>query len=95
MNHIIFFLLKIRYGVVNLDTLQEAFEGSNNISLDDIYNRCLVKKDELVKVLGMPSTYQDLVMLLPYVLTLLMLIFFSKKNHAPRALGEIYDKGAR
>ena len=50
---------------------------------------------ELVKVLGMPSTYQDLVMLLPYVLTLLMLIFFSKKNHAPRALGEIYDKGAR
>ncbi len=43
----------------------------------------------------MPSTYQDLVMLLPYVLTLLMLIFFSKKNHAPRALGEIYDKGAR
>ena len=88
-------LFKIRYGVVNLDTLQEAFEGSNNISLDDIYNRCLVKKDELVKVLGMPSTYQDLVMLLPYVLTLLMLIFFSKKNHSPKALGEIYDKGAR
>ena len=45
-------LFKIRYGVVNLDTLQEAFEGSNNISLDDIYNRCLVKKDELVKVLA-------------------------------------------
>ena len=22
-------------------------------------------------------------------------IFFSKKNRAPRALGEIYDKGAR
>ncbi len=45
-------LFKIRYGVVNLDTLQEAFEGSNNISLDDIYSRCLVKKDELVKVLA-------------------------------------------
>lgn len=49
----------------------------------------------LVQVLGMPSSYQDLVMLLPYVLTLLMLIFFSKKNHSPKALGEIYDKGAR
>ena len=50
---------------------------------------------ELVKFLEMPSSYQDLVMVLPYVLTLLMLIFFSKKNHAPKALGEIYDKGAR
>jgi simple sugar transport system permease protein len=50
---------------------------------------------ELVKFLEMPSSYQDLVMVLPYVLTLLMLIFFSKKNHSPKALGEIYDKGAR
>jgi len=43
----------------------------------------------------MPSSYQDLVMILPYALTLFLLIFFSKKNRAPRALGEIYDKGAR
>ena len=49
----------------------------------------------LVKVLGMPSAYQDLVMILPYVLTLFLLIFFSKKNQSPRALGEIYDKGQR
>lgn len=49
----------------------------------------------LVQVLEMPSSYQDLVMLLPYVLTLLLLVFFSKKNRSPRALGEIYDKGAR
>ena len=45
--------------------------------------------------LQMPSSYQDLVMILPYVLTLLLLVFFSKHNGAPRALGEIYDKGAR
>ncbi|MEG1791826.1 MAG: ABC transporter permease [Clostridia bacterium] len=32
---------------------------------------------------------------LPYAITLLVLIFFSKKNRAPRALGEIYDKGKR
>lgn len=49
----------------------------------------------LVQVLGMPSAYQDLVMILPYVLTLFLLIFFSKKNQSPRALGEIYDKGQR
>ena len=49
----------------------------------------------LVQVLQMPSSYQDLVMILPYVLTLLLLVFFSKQNGAPRALGVIYDKGAR
>ena len=49
----------------------------------------------LVKQLQMPSSYSDLVMTLPYVMTLLLLIFFSKHNQAPRALGEIYDKGKR
>jgi len=49
----------------------------------------------LIQKLGMPSTYNDIVRILPYVLTLLLLIFFSKRNRAPRALGEIYDKGKR
>ena len=49
----------------------------------------------LVQKLQMPSSYQDLVMILPYALTLFLLIFFSKHNGAPRALGVIYDKGAR
>ncbi len=49
----------------------------------------------LIQQLGMPSTYNDLVRILPYVLTLFLLIFFSKHNKAPRALGEIYDKGKR
>lgn len=49
----------------------------------------------LVQLLAMPSSYQDLVMILPYVLTLFLLIFFSKHNRSPRALGVIYDKGAR
>lgn len=48
-----------------------------------------------VQLLQMPSSYQDLVMILPYVLTLLLLIFFSKHSSAPRALGVVYDKGAR
>ncbi|BBF42080.1 ABC transporter, permease protein [Lachnospiraceae bacterium KM106-2] len=50
---------------------------------------------QIVQMLKMPSTYSDLVMILPYVVTLLLLVFFSKHNHAPRALGEIYDKGKR
>ena len=49
----------------------------------------------LVQVLELPSSYQDLIMILPYVLTLLLLIFFSKHNGSPRALGVVYDKGAR
>ena len=31
----------------------------------------------------------------PYMLTLLALILFSKRTQAPRASGEIYDKGKR
>ncbi|MCR5304692.1 MAG: ABC transporter permease [Lachnospiraceae bacterium] len=49
----------------------------------------------LIQHLGMPSTYNDLVRTLPYVVTLLLLVFFSKNNRSPRALGEIYDKGKR
>ncbi len=49
----------------------------------------------LVSKLELPSSYSDLVLTLPYVLTLVLLIFFSKSNRAPRALGEIYDKGKR
>lgn len=49
----------------------------------------------LVQKMQMPSSYADLAMTLPYILTLLLLIFFSKYNRAPRALGETYDKGKR
>jgi len=49
----------------------------------------------LIQQLGMPSTFNDLMRILPYVLTLFLLIFFSKHNNTPRALGEIYDKGKR
>ncbi len=50
---------------------------------------------QLVQAIGLPSAYSDLIMILPYVLTLLLLIFFSKNNQAPKALGEVYDKGKR
>ena len=49
----------------------------------------------VVRMLELPSSYSDLVMAIPYVATLILLIFFSKYNRAPRALGEIYDKGKR
>ena len=46
-------------------------------------------------IYDMPVAFKDLFMILPYVVTLLLLVFFSKSNRAPRALGEIYDKGKR
>ncbi len=49
----------------------------------------------IINELGMPTSYNDLVRILPYILTLLLLIFFSKNNQSPKALGEIYDKGKR
>ena len=47
----------------------------------------------LVQKMQMPSSYSDLAMTLPYIVTMLLLIFFSKYNRAPRALGEFFDKG--
>lgn len=49
----------------------------------------------LTQVMGLPAAFSDLFMILPYMITLLLLIFFSKTNRVPRALGEIYDKGKR
>lgn len=49
----------------------------------------------ICQVLGMSSNYSDLMLVLPYVLTLLLLVFFSKHNHPPRAAGEAFDKGKR
>lgn len=45
--------------------------------------------------MGLSSNFSDLFMMLPYILTLLLLAFFSKKNHPPAAAGEVYDKGKR
>jgi simple sugar transport system permease protein len=50
---------------------------------------------QLCLALGMSSNVSDLFLVLPYVLTLLSLVFFSKRNHPPRALGEIFDKSKR
>lgn len=50
---------------------------------------------QLVKLLEMSSSVTDLAMTIPYILTLLLLAFFSKTNRAPRALGEIYDRSKR
>ena len=44
---------------------------------------------------GLPSNYTDLFQILPYMLTLLLLVFFSKKNHPPKAAGEPWDKSKR
>ncbi len=51
--------------------------------------------DQLALKLQLSSNISDLFMVLPYVLTLLLLVFFSKHNRPPRAVGEIFDKGKR
>lgn len=33
--------------------------------------------------------------MMPYIVSLLVLIIFSKKSRAPKAVGKVYDKGAR
>jgi len=50
---------------------------------------------QLCIAVQLPSKYTDLFLMLPYVLTLLLLIFFSKKNHPPKAAGEPWDKSKR
>jgi len=50
---------------------------------------------QLCIAVGLPSNYTDLFLMLPYVLTLLLLVFFSKKNRPPKAAGEPWDKSKR
>ena len=50
---------------------------------------------QLCLAMGLASVYTDLFNMIPYILTLLLLMFFSKRNHPPKAAGEVYDKGKR
>ena len=50
---------------------------------------------QLVQIFNMPGSFSDLAMILPYAVTIILLIFFSGENMAPRALGEVYEKGKR
>ena len=43
---------KVTYSVINLDRLLEAFEGKNDITLDDIYARGLARMGSPVKILS-------------------------------------------
>ncbi len=46
----------------------------------------------ILKTLGIPNSFYKMI---PYVATLIVLAFTSKKSQAPRAAGTPYDKGAR
>ena len=50
---------------------------------------------QLCIAMQLPSSYSDLFLMLPYVLTMLLLIFFSRSNHPPKAAGQPWDKGKR
>lgn len=42
--------------------------------------------------LNLPREFYQM---LPYVITLIVLAFFSKTSRAPKAIGEVYDQGRR
>ena len=46
---------------------------------------------QLVLFLQMDSSIFDLAMIVPYALVLILLVFFSKSNQAPKALGQSLD----
>jgi len=46
---------------------------------------------QLTLALGLSSKVSDLFLTIPYILTLLLLIFFSKHNHPPKAVGQPFD----
>ena len=50
---------------------------------------------QLCIAMKLSSNYTDLFNMLPYVLTLLLLIFFSKRNHPPQAAGQAWDSSKR
>ncbi len=50
---------------------------------------------QLILKLGMSSDLSDLFLMIPYVLTLLLLLFFSRHNHPPSALGADYEYDRR
>jgi simple sugar transport system permease protein len=50
---------------------------------------------QLVLFLKVDSSVTDLAMAVPYILVLVLLVFFSKSNRPPKALGSTYDKGER
>ena len=50
---------------------------------------------QLCLSMGLSSNYSDLFLMLPYVLTMILLVFFSGKNHPPKAAGVPYDASDR
>ena len=56
-------------------------------ALSNVYTGC-----DLLVALKLPSTVYNM---LPYIISLVVLVFVSKKSRAPKAEGIPYDKGAR
>lgn len=50
---------------------------------------------QLCIAMKLPGNYTDLFNMLPYILTMLLLIFFSKRNHPPAASGQPWDQSKR
>lgn len=61
--------------------------SSHSLTMPTLFGLARSGGYQIVQMAGLVSSYSDLIMILPYVLTLLLLVFFSKHNHSPRAVG--------
>ncbi len=59
------------------------------------FMRTLAAKYSIVPILKDHGDLVQFYNMIPYVTTIVILAFFSKNSKAPKALGEIYDKGKR
>ena len=50
---------------------------------------------QLCIAMKLSGNYTDLFNMLPYILTMLLLIFFSRRNHPPQACGQPWDHSRR
>jgi simple sugar transport system permease protein len=59
------------------------------------FMRTLAAKYSLVPIIKDHGEFVQFYNMIPYITTIIILAFFSKNSKAPKALGEIYDKGKR
>jgi simple sugar transport system permease protein len=57
--------------------------------------RTLGSTYSVIPILSNLGGSREVYVMMPYVMTLVILAFFSKNSRAPKALGQVYDQGKR
>lgn len=59
------------------------------------FMRTIASSYTIIPVLNELGLKREFYNMIPYIATILILAFFSKKNRAPKAVGQVYDQGQR